>query len=43
MAVYSLRPQQVKRNASAETVASELGVSGWSLTPWARRADVVEK
>jgi len=30
----------MKRGASAETAASELGVSGWSLTRWSRRVSV---
>lgn len=36
-AVAYLR-DRMKRGASAETVASELGVSGWSLSRWSRGA-----
>jgi hypothetical protein len=32
--------EQLGRGASAETVATELGVSGWSLIRWSRRAQV---
>jgi len=39
LAVDYLR-QQMKRGANAEEVASELGVSGWSLLRWIRRANV---
>lgn len=39
LAVDYLR-QQMKRGATRETVASELGISGWSLTRWTRRTDV---
>ena len=39
LAVDYLR-QQVKGGGSAEKVASELGVSGWSLIRWSRRTDV---
>jgi len=39
LAVGYLR-QQMKRGSSTETVASELGVSGWSLIRWTRRTRV---
>ena len=39
MAVDYLR-RQMRRGASAETVGSELGVSGWSLIRWSRQAKV---
>jgi transposase len=42
LAVDYLR-QQMKRGASSETVASELGVSGWSLTRWSRGTQVEER
>jgi hypothetical protein len=32
--------ERVQRGSSAESVAFELGVSGWSLIRWARRANV---
>lgn len=38
-AVAYLR-EQMQRGSSAETVASELGVSGWSLSRWSRGAAV---
>lgn len=31
--------EQRRRGTSVDTVASELGVSGWSLTRWSRRGD----
>ena len=38
-AVAYLRAQK-QRGSSWKTVASELGVSGWSLNRWSRRANV---
>jgi len=39
LAVGYLR-EQLKRGTSNETVASALGVSGWSLSRWARRTGI---
>lgn len=38
LAVAYLRQQQ-KRGANCDTVATELGISGWSLTRWSRRIE----
>ena len=39
LGVAYLRQEQ-KRGASCDTVASELGISGWSLTRWLRGTEV---